>query len=178
MASPYPNWYYFSSYEGRVIGSEHPENLHSDPWGKKEISRRIASYLRTEHNVSVVLNLTKAKRSYGLDGIREYHFPFDDNQIAETEIADLDAATGIISKHVQAGEGVWVHCQAGIDRTGCVIGCFLTTLGIDAEQAISQIKENWPDRRKSKAMYHDLWEPSAQLIRDYALVGNAPESGH
>ena len=166
--SPFTAWYHFSILEGRVIGSEHPENLHFDDREKREISRRIAQYLNSEHKIRAVINLTEAAWSYGVGGMAEYHFPLSDNRIDGTSFEELKAIVDTISTHIEAGENVWVHCQQGIDRTGCAIGCYLVTLGMDPSTAISLIKENWSDRRKSKPMYHELWEPSAKRIREFA----------
>lgn len=73
-----------------------------------------------------------------LDLQAEYHrYPVTDFSIPDLEwmmqILDcIDAARN-------EGKAVFVHCQAGIGRTGCVIGCYLVRHGTQPKQALAHL---------------------------------------
>jgi hypothetical protein len=51
-------------------------------------------------------------------------------------LAAIDAAFA-------AGGTVYVHCRAGIGRTGTVVGCFLREQGLDGDAALALIARKW-----------------------------------
>jgi ADP-ribosyl-[dinitrogen reductase] hydrolase len=48
-----------------------------------------------------------------------------------------------IAAVLAAGGTVYLHCRAGIGRTGMVAGCFLVEQGRDGERALSELNELW-----------------------------------
>ena len=42
-----------------------------------------------------------------------------------------------IASALAAGRNVYIHCRAGIGRTGLVAGCFLVEQGRDGERALA-----------------------------------------
>lgn len=53
-----------------------------------------------------------------------------------------------IAERVAAGEQVLVRCQAGLNRSGLVVGAVLTQLGHDPDDALARIR----DRRGAMAL--------------------------
>ena len=47
----------------------------------------------------------------------------------------LDAIDGALD----AGRGVYVHCYAGIGRTGTVVGCYLVRHGMEPAEALRTV---------------------------------------
>ena len=45
-----------------------------------------------------------------------------------------------IDASLAAGEVVYVHCLAGIGRTGTVIGCYLVRHGLSGEEALARVE--------------------------------------
>jgi len=68
----------------------------------------------------------------------------------------LPTHTGMIStlnaidSALSAGRKVYVHCRAGVGRTGTAVGCYLVRHGKTGQQALHQIAEWWQDVPKSK----------------------------
>ena len=72
-----------------------------------------------------------------------------------------------IDTALEAGQTVYVHCYAGIGRTGVVVGCYLVRHGMDGEQALAEIarlRQGTPDDWVSSQ------ETSAQrrMVREWA----------
>lgn len=161
-------WFCFSVCDGRLFGSEHPENLHSDPAEKRAITRRIAEYMVQRQHVRMVINLMSEPWEYHVPTLEVLHIPLDDNSIAQVDLAVLSkVVTTVNDKIDQIGASAWVHCNRGIDRTGLVVGCCLIGQGLDADEAVSAVKSQWPESRKRRAFAHDLWEPVARKMREF-----------
>ncbi|RMF82970.1 MAG: phosphatase [Nitrospirae bacterium] len=66
------------------------------------------------------------------------HFPVDDFGVPEEE-AVLGLARDTAAA-LRRGEGVLVHCHAGIGRTGMVATCILLALGLDPDEALRRVR--------------------------------------
>src|SRR5262245_60630916 len=112
------NWFHYEFLNGRLLGSEHPENLESEASQKLEVMRRISEHLVVERAVGAVVNLTHDACVYGVENLAAYHCPLNDTLIDQIDNETIDEVVGIIERHILLQQGVWIHCQAGIDRTG------------------------------------------------------------
>jgi protein-tyrosine phosphatase len=75
-------------------------------------------------------------------------------------IALLDQMDQVIA----AGSVVYIHCQAGLGRTGTVVGCYLVHHGVSAEQALQKIQE----LRKQTPNAH-FSSPESEAQRQFIL---------
>ncbi len=74
--------------------------------------------------------------------IRDHDVP--DSMQRMTAILDaIDAA-------LAQGAGVYVHCRAGIGRTGTVVGCHLVRRGHDGARAIEMLNSLWQANERAK----------------------------
>lgn len=74
-----------------------------------------------------------------------------------------------INEAIDAGHKVYVHCWAGIGRTGTVMGCYLTERGYTGEEAVSVLQQFW--RQCAKSSYTQSPETSAQVqwIKEWSM---------
>ncbi len=75
---------------------------------------------------------------YGYAG-NYYHFPIYDFGVPDVEqlIKTLDK----IDESIASDQPVYVHCRAGIGRTGLVVGCYLARHGKTGNKALVGIKQ-------------------------------------
>src|SRR5262249_38047721 len=83
------------------------------------------------------------------DPTSEYaRFPILDHSVP-TSPAALAATLSAIEAKVRAGRCVYVHCHAGVGRTGTVIGCYLIRSGLDNEAALDELQALWRQSARS-----------------------------
>jgi protein-tyrosine phosphatase len=102
-----------------------------------------------QDGVSVFLDLTEAgelesyvetlaKEAERVDAAAEYvRRPIQDwgtptAKLMSTILDDIDAA-------IKADKAVYVHCMAGLGRTGVVVGCYLVRHGMTGAEALDEI---------------------------------------
>jgi predicted protein tyrosine phosphatase len=130
--------------EGRLMAGEYPG--YYDP----EVAKaRLRSLMRI--GIRTFIDLTREGDSF---------FPYGDQLISEAN--DLGLSVSRISspisdfsvpgknamiqlldridKEIQESRPVYLHCLAGIGRTGTTVGCYLARHGAGGEDALAQIK--------------------------------------
>ena len=110
--------------------------------------------------------LLEQAKAYEVDA--KYHnFPIGDFGLPTPEL--MTTILDTIDKKLQDGHKVYLHCWAGIGRTGTTVGCYLVRRGKTGEEALRQLAEWW--RTVPKSHYH-LHSPEtreqAELIRTWA----------
>lgn len=129
---------------GRFLAGEYPGE-----WNDRASRLRLRQFL--EAGLSFFLDLTEA----GEYGLRPYQ-PLLKKEASKLRrsvehqrlsIPDRGTPTPKQMTHIldtidsalAAGQTVYVHCYAGIGRTGTVVGCYLVRHGMDGEEALSEI---------------------------------------
>ncbi len=144
------------------------------PGAGMPISTTIRLKSLAEAGIDCYINLTQvselpsyvdaAKKECRAQGLTPefHHFPIYDRDIPEnrtqmTEILDvIDAA-------LEKGKKIYVHCLAGIGRTGTVVGCWMVRHGRTGKEALEQIAL-W---RLNAYLHHS--SPETPWQREYVL---------
>lgn len=138
------------------------------PGGKneQEIERRLGVLLAAGFDFFV--DLTEPGElppyeGYLPAGVQHCRRPIPDHGVPRAPehmaeiLADIDGA-------LRAGRRVYVHCRAGIGRTGTVVACHLVEGGLSGAQALDRLNELWKQSDRS-----DTWPdvPETQEQYDY-----------
>ena len=122
-----------------------PERLMagSHPAGNNETQTRDNVNLLREAGITFFVDLTEAGEdiSYApfIGPDAQYrHFPIVDMQTPDAPF--MQRILDSIDTAIDAGQTVYVHCFAGIGRTGTVIGCWLVRHGLAGEAALDEIE--------------------------------------
>ena len=97
-----------------------------------------------EEGVGAVLTLTEQPPAGdpSTAGLQALHVPLID--FGTPSLDQIDRCVAFIRDQNEAGNAVAVHCFAGVGRTGTVIAAWLTTTGLDPEDAILELRRLRP----------------------------------
>jgi ADP-ribosylglycohydrolase len=165
LTPPLPNSYWV--FAGRLLGGEYPGATDSE-LARERIERLLAS------GIDCFVNLTGEQlppyEALLPPSVRYFHRPIRDHDLPpsrEHMVETLD----IIASALRANRCVYVHCRAGIGRTGVVLGCLLVESGMAGESALEHLNEVWRQSARSESWpsvpetdaqveYVRTWEPS------------------
>ena len=81
----------------------------------------------------------------GIDYLRK---PIKDHALPAAP-AQMVEVLESITESVRSGRPVYLHCRAGIGRTGTAVGCLLVERGFTGEQALEELNHLWQKSRRS-----------------------------
>lgn len=148
--TPFPNSYWVEP--GRLLAGEYPGSM-----SRAEALSRIQSLLRA--GVNAFIDLTEAGEmppydnllpQEGRGAVVHARHSIADHDVPETPqlmASILDA----IAEQLAAGRCVYVHCRAGIGRTGTTVACYLMRKGLDNEAAFDRLQELWQHCARSRS---------------------------
>jgi len=142
-ATPVPNSYWVEP--GRLLAGEYPGAA------RGEAQDRIQALLQAGITSFIDLTAEGELPAYHAGLARDVsyrRFPITDHGVPDSSavMADIVAA---IAQDLADGRRVYVHCRAGIGRTGMAVGCYLIHQGLDGTAALDKLQDLW--RRCSRA---------------------------
>jgi predicted protein tyrosine phosphatase len=113
---------------------------------QEEFDPRVIITLMTEEelNLSKVPATTLSQKIKDLN-VEWIHLPINELKAPDKAFAEFWAKNSWeILDHLRHGSNVLVHCKGGLGRSGMVASLILMELGMDPEEAISQVRRQRP----------------------------------
>jgi len=162
VASPLPNTYWVLP--GLLLAGEHPSGLTAEA-----TRQRVTTLLGA--GIECFLDLTHPSEIDSYEHALPFHIeylrkPIRDHGLPEKrehmmEILDC------LHDALRSGRPTYVHCRAGIGRTGMVVGCLLVERGLTGELALEELARLWQQCERSK-YWPNVPETAAQT--DYVRL--------
>ena len=156
---------------GKFLAGEYPGK--SDP---TSIHRIMTSFLNA--GFDTFINLTDENEKQGYAGILSeeagyYQRKVSHNIFAITDFglpskSQMSAILDCIDQALAGGHKLYLHCWAGIGRTGTTVGCYLVRHGMSGEQALGKLAEMYATSSQSRLYSHSPENPTQfNFIRNW-----------
>ncbi len=144
LSRPYPNSYWVDP--GRLLAGEYPGAR--DP---EETQLRLERLCAAGVNTFVDLTEAHERDDYRAAlpaGVEHERRPILDHGLpySRQEMQDI---VDVIDRALGRGRVVYVHCNAGIGRTGMVAGCWLVSQGRSGADAFKELNRAWKQCARS-----------------------------
>lgn len=161
MTPPIPNSYW--ALPDRLLAGEHP-------WGGSESATRRCLETLVAAGVRHFIDLTRPGEmpSYVplLPAVATYRsLPIADHSVPENP-QQMREIQRVLAQLLASGGAVYVHCRAGIGRTGITIGCWLRERGVPASAALEELNRLWSQNARAARW---PWIPETDEQESYIL---------
>jgi len=168
MSRPNPNTYWVEP--NRLLAGEYPGARDA-----KRTSSRLARYL--DHGVTHFLALTRTGELPPYEPVlrklaaeRELDVVYQRIGIADMSVPDrgrdMVAILDLLDTAIASGGTAYVHCLAGIGRTGTAVGCYFVRHGLTGNAALRELARIWPQMAKSDVFPNT---PQTAEQRDFVM---------
>lgn len=156
LPRPYAECYWLLP--GRVLAGEHPARH-----GLADLAGRLQALQRTgvSHIVDLSSEHDRLPRYEPVGALRLSH-PIVDFGIPTP--AGMRATLDAIAQALQGGGVVYIHCKAGVGRTGTVAGCLLVENGYAPAEALALLQRKW---RAAQQRAHSPLTPETDQQRAF-----------
>ena len=160
MNRPLPNTYWVIP--GRLLAGEYP----GDP-DDSQVRQRLKRLGGV--GIDSFIDLTEEGELPPYRLLLPKHTQYLRSPIVDTRVPNNVAQTRELLYAIRAGlardRRVYVHCRAGIGRTGLVIGCFLAEEESDGKAALKTLNRLWLQSERSQA-----WPKVPQTAEQAAYI--------
>jgi hypothetical protein len=144
MDRPLPNTYWVIP--GRVLAGEYPGNQ-DDTVARARLSRLH------EAGINVFVDLTEDGELVPYQHLLLTHTEYVRSAIVDTGVPNNVSQTKELLSSIRSalarGRSVYVHCRAGIGRTGLIVGCFLADEEASGRKALRILNRLWLQSERS-----------------------------
>jgi hypothetical protein len=132
---------------GRLLAGEYPGGS-----GFTESRARLAKL--QDAGVDCFVDLTEEAELPPYRHLLPFRIKYLRSPIVDTRVPNSVAQTrellAAIRDALALGKGVYVHCRAGIGRTGLIVGCFLAEQESDGRAALKTLNRLWLQSERSQ----------------------------
>jgi ADP-ribosylglycohydrolase len=146
VATPLRNSYWVIP--GKVLAGEHPGGTTVE--STRERLKRLI-----DAGVECFIDLTEPGELKPYDGelpvsVEYLRKPIKDHSTPSQRV-HMAEILDCLHDTLLSGRCVYVHCRAGIGRTGTVVGCFLVERGLAGEAALDELNRLWQQSDRSQS---------------------------
>jgi len=138
---------------GRLLAGEYPGHYDGE-LARKRIDALIEAGFDTfidltkpDESSPYFRILLEQSKAYDIQ-VKHHRFPIGDFGLPTPE--QMTSILNTIDRELQAGRKIYLHCWAGIGRTGTAVGCYLVRRGMSGEDALYQLAKWWKTVPKSQ----------------------------
>jgi hypothetical protein len=146
MDQPLPNTYWVIP--GAILAGEHPYGTHETE-ARERLDRLCGA------GINYFIDLTEVGEMPDYRGLLPKHAHYLRCAIRDTEVPREIAQMQVLQSRIHnarvLGRRIYIHCRAGIGRTGVVVGCFLAEGGLDGDAALKQLNQLWRHCARAEA---------------------------
>jgi hypothetical protein len=161
VIAPLPNTYW--ALPGRLLAGEHPAGV-NDAATSRRVDLLLAAGVRS------FIDLTWAGEMPSYAGLLPKkvvysNLPIPDHSVPQ-EPARMREILQALERALSGNDAVYLHCRAGIGRTGTAIGCWLRERGTAPEVVLEALNKLW--RQNARAARWP-WIPETPEQEAYIL---------
>lgn len=126
---------------GRFLAGEYPDswNPDADPMLRWLLQNGVSTFVDLTEDEERVPYLTELSKEADHLGIVPEYLSRPIQDMSTPTVEAMTEILGAIDAAVEAGKVVYVHCMAGLGRTGVVVGCYLVRHGMTGREALEVI---------------------------------------
>ena len=162
---PLPHSYWVL--DGEFLAGEYPLRLRTPGDRSRQIGRLL------EAGIDCFIDLTGADECPSYDellptGVLHIRMAVEDHGLPSTP-AQMQDIQAMIARQLADGRRIYVHCRAGIGRTGTTVGCYLVEQGYGGREALAELNRLWQQNSLSRS-----WPEVPETHEQYEYVLDWP----
>src|SRR4051812_42678146 len=150
---------------GLLLAGEHPNGPTRDKT-KDRLKKLLGA------GIESFVDLTKPTELLRYDTFLPFYVEYTRKSIKDHGVpsgrSQMTEILEYIANSMRAGRPVYVHCRAGIGRTGTVVGCLLAERGMQGNAAIDELNRLWQQNRRSRSWpFVPETDAQAKFVREW-----------